>query len=139
MTTKRNFGFTLIELMIVVAIIAIFATLITSVIKGGGFFNISNGTGEKIGHVIQLNHRGFMRNTWEAQLIRGGMTNGNGAFGVQPFNFTIEDAGLLKKVDQYRKENIEVNIKYRIEGVCNPMRSESKCTFLTGIEPVTKK
>ena len=132
-------GFTLIELMIVIMIMGIVASMfLTGAKPGGGYINISPGNGEKVGQIVLLDHRGLWSDTWEAQLIRGGMTNGSGAFGMTPFNFTIEDPSLQAKVDQYRKNGTEVNITYRIEGFCKPTRSESKCTFLTGIEPVKK-
>jgi prepilin-type N-terminal cleavage/methylation domain-containing protein len=138
-TMKKLSGFTLIEVLISISIVGILISVfMTGAEKGGGFINFSHGTGEKVGQIVLLNNRGFMNPTWEAQLIRGGMSNGSGAFGMQPFNFTIEDKSLREKVEQYRKSNVEVNISYRIEGICAPTRSESKCTFLTGIEPVKK-
>lgn len=130
---KKQKGFNLTDFMIVIALIGALASVIMD-----RKINISPGNGEKVGQIVLLDHRGLFNQTWEGQLIRGGVTNGSEAFGMTPFNFTIEEPSLQAKVDQYRKGNTEVNITYRIEGICKPTRSESKCTFLTGIEPVKK-
>ncbi len=49
------------------------------------------GKGEKVGTIIKLSHEGIMCTTGEGQLIRGGMANGSGSFGVTPFDFTVSD------------------------------------------------
>ena len=105
-------------------------------ISGCGI-NFSPGDGEKIGQVVKVNHQGWQRVTWEAQLIRGGMNNGSGAFGVAPFDFTIESEDMAKKVQEYMKSQQQVIIRYRMEGCWSLFRSDSNGHFLTSIEPST--
>lgn len=129
---RRLVGTTLVEVLVVVAIIALLGLI------GGCGVNASNGEGEKVGQVVKLSKQGFMRDTWEAQLIRGGMTGGSGSLGMTPFDFTIEDTKLVEKVKEYMRNQIEVTIKYRIEGVYSLFRTESGGYFLVSIEPVEK-
>jgi hypothetical protein len=126
----------LITVMVVTGILGILFAVLTA--GRSVFFNLSHGVGSNVGQIVRLENRGFSSKTWEAELIRGGMNAGSGVVGIKPFNFTIESEDLLAKVEQYRRTNTEVNISYRIEGICSPTRSESRCTFLTAIEPVNK-
>jgi len=100
--------------------------------------NTSPGDGEKIGQIVKVSHEGVFANTWEAQLIRGGLTGGTGAFGTVPFDFTIEDEATVKKVQMYMQNQTEVIIKYRIEGIYSRFRSGSSGYFLVSIEPAAK-
>ncbi len=133
-TNVRRFGFTLIELLVVIAIIVILASLV------GSFAgcNRSSGTGEKIGQVVKLSKEGFIRKTWEGQLIRGGMNGGSGAFGTVPFNFTVGSEELAKTVQKFMREQTEVIITYRIGGLYSPLSSGSDGHFLISIEPANK-
>lgn len=100
--------------------------------------NFSNGTGEKVGQIVKFSQQGWFNKTWEGQLIRGGMNGGSGAFGTVPFNFTIEDVNLANKVEQCMRDQTEVVVHYRIEGIYSPFRSESQGHFLASIEPAKK-
>lgn len=126
-------GFTLIELLVVIAILGILSTSV-----GGFYVNTSHGDGEKIGQIVKLSKQGLINQTWEGQLIRGGMNGGSGAFGTVPFNFTVESDDLVAKVKQYMQNQTEVLVAYRIEGIYSPFRSESRGHFLTNIEPAQK-
>lgn len=101
-------------------------------------FNPSNGDGTKIGQVIKLSKQGMFNKTWEGQLIRGGLNGGNGGFGTQPFNFTIEGNELAAKVEGLMESNVEVKIQYNIAGIYSAFRSESSGHFLKTIEPLKK-
>ena len=101
-------------------------------------FNTSPGTGEKIGQLVKVGQEGMFYDTWEGQLIRGGMVDGSGSIGVKPFNFTIENEELVKLAQQYMKNQTEVVVRYRIEGWYGRSRTESEGVFLTGIEPLKK-
>jgi hypothetical protein len=96
------------------------------------------GTGEKIGQVVKLSYGGVIKDTWEGQLIRGGMNNGSGSFGTTPFDFTVEDPKLVPIVQAYMSNQTEVVIKYRREGVYSVFRSDSHGAFLIEITPVKK-
>ena len=121
-------GFTLFELLIVLTVVIIIFDCFVHV-------NFSNGTGEKIGQVVKLSKQGFLRKTWEGQIIRGGMSGGSGAFGTVPFNFTVETDEMAQKVQDYMRSQTEVTIEYRIEGVYSPLRSGSLGHFLVSIQP----
>ena len=105
---------------------------------GGCGVNLSHGDGDKIGQVIKLSKQGLFVDTWEGQIIRGGMSDGSGGFGVQPFDFTVESDELAAKVRGFMETQAEVVIKYRIEGVYSPFRSERSGPFLVSIEPAKK-
>lgn len=98
-------------------------------------FNASPGTGTKIGQVVKLSQVGIFRKTWEAQLIRGGMTSGSGGFGVTPFDFTVESDSLAAVINKYMDDQTEVLIHYRTEGVASCFRTESENHFLVSVTP----
>ena len=106
-------------------------------ISGCGI-NGNPGTGEKIGSVVRVSQQGVIVKTWEGQLIRGGMSGGNGSFGTVPFDFTIENEEMAKKTQEYMENQTEVLIKYRTEFMYSLTRSDSGGDFLTSIEPVKK-
>ena len=109
------------------------------VLTGGCFLNYHPGSGEKVGQVVKVNKEGIFCQTWEAQLIRGGISDGSGAFGVQPFDFTVESDALAEKVQKYMRDQTEVVIKYRMEGLYAACRSSSSGHFLVSIEPAVKR
>ena len=98
----------------------------------------SPGTGSEVGVVIRMSKHGIFSKTWEAQIIRGGMSNGSGSFGTVPFNFTVESDVLVAKVQQYMDAGTEVKIAYRTEGLYSAMRSDSGGDFLESIEEVKR-
>src|SRR5690349_11545462 len=69
-------------------------------------------SGEKTGIIIKVSQEGIIWKTWEAELIRGGMSSGSGGFGVKPFDFTISDASTLQKAQDALNNGSEVLIKY---------------------------
>lgn len=127
---RSSRGFTLIELLIVLAVIGIIIAII-----GPLGCNASPGTGEKIGQIVKVSKQGMIRKTWEAQLIRGGMIGGSGAFGTVPFDFTIEDDATAAIATQYMQQQTEVVIKYKMEGLYSLLRTESRGHFLVNIRP----
>lgn len=94
--------------------------------------NTSPGESNKIGQITSLHKVGIMCKTWEAQIQRGGFSNGSGVTGA-PFNFTIEDATLVGQVKRFMETNTEVEITYHSEGVYGLCRTESGGNFLIGI------
>jgi hypothetical protein len=71
-------------------------------------------TGEKIGNIVKLGKQGAFIKTNEAELIRGGMSDGSGSFGRE-FDFTIENESLLPIIKQSMEEQKPVRIKYHKE------------------------
>jgi len=92
------------------------------------------GTGEKIGAITRLQRTGVFCQTWEGEIIRGGLNGGSGVVG-NAFHFTVEDEALAKKVHEYMEKQQEVKITYRQEGA-TLCRSDSDNMFLTDIQPV---
>lgn len=127
-------GFTLVELMIVLVILVIVSSIAFGN-TGHGFANMSHGLNQKVGQVVKFGKQGILNDTWEGQIIRGGLNNGSGAFGGV-LNFTVEDDSLVEKVQEYMLSQKEVVILYRIEGLYSPFRSESGGRFLIGIRPL---
>jgi len=117
---------------------AFIALLVLAAFFAGCGVNTHPGDGEKIGQIVKVSKEGVFVDTWEAQLIRGGLTGGSGAFGTVPFDFTIEDKALVKKVQELMQNQKEVIIKYRVEGIYSRFRSGSSGYFLVSIEPAAK-
>ncbi len=90
------------------------------------------GQGEKIGVITKVAKKGVLCQTWEGQIVRGGLSGGNGAFGAA-FDFTIESDELASKVQDAMNKQQEVKIFYKTEGVTF-CRSESQDHFLTKME-----
>jgi hypothetical protein len=118
--------------------VAILVLPLLLVFLAGCGVNGTRGTGEKIGQVVKLSKQGFFVQTWEGQLIRGGMTDGSGTVGMKPFEFTVESDAMAKEVLEAMKNQTEVTITYRIEGLYSVLRTDSSGHFLTGITPVKK-
>jgi hypothetical protein len=98
----------------------------------------SPGKGQKVGQIVKINHQGFMFKTDEAELIRGGLTDGSGAIGSAPFDFTIDDKDLLAKAKEYMQNQTEVLITYKISYVYLSINSENQGIYLLDIQPVKK-
>jgi len=133
MKNKKKSAFTIIEIMIACVILAMLVGSVAS-FKGCAV-NTSPGTGEKIGQIVKLSKQGMMSKTWEAQLIRGGISGGSGSVGGVPFDFTVEKDSDAELIQGFMKNQTEIVIKYRIEGFYGSWRSESKGHFLVSIEP----
>lgn len=98
----------------------------------------SPGDGEATGTVIALRHHGMLRATYEAEFVKGGMANGSGVTGVGAFWVTVDNDSLLPLVQLAADSSYEVRYRYHSESLCTPLRSESGCDFLTGIEPLPR-
>jgi hypothetical protein len=118
------------------SVTAVLLALICLLFTGCGFG--TPGQGEKIGQIVKVNRQGIIRDTYEAELIRGGMSGGSGTIGATAFDFTIEDADLAKKAQEFMKNQTEVVIKYRMEGVYSALRTSSRGHFLVSIEAAKK-
>ena len=94
------------------------------------------GTGEKIGVITKLAKNGTFCQTWEAEIVRGGLNGGSGVVG-QPFDFTIEDEQLVTQIKEALDNQKEVKIFYHSEGMTF-CRSNSGDHFLTKVEVVNE-
>jgi hypothetical protein len=110
--------------------------LLVAILPAGCLCNTSPGDGEKVGTIVKLHKGGIFCDTYEAELIRGGMNGGSGSFGVQPFDFTIENKAQADTVRKYMEAGTEVRITYRREGIYSVCRSgDGAGDFLTSIVP----
>lgn len=105
-----------------------------------GCWEVSNGS--KIGMITRLNKEGAFIGTWEAQIIRGGMSNGSGVFG-NAFAFTIESNKLAERVQEAMDKQQEVKIYYHKEWITAPWRTQDKKedsnVFLDKIEIISPR
>lgn len=92
------------------------------------------GSGEKIGSITRIQKTGVFYQTWEAEIIRGGLNSGSGVVG-NAFHFTVESEELAEKVKQAMLAQQEVKITYREEAL-TWCRSDSNDYFLVKIEPL---
>lgn len=95
--------------------------------------NYESESGEKVGQVVKISKEGLFCKTWEGELIRGGMNNGSGSFGVKPFHFTINNNDLLNKLKTALDSQHEIKIKYH-KILFAPCDSGSSAYFLDNIE-----
>lgn len=96
--------------------------------------NTAPGKGQKLGRIVKLEKRGLINETWEGELIRGGITDGTGSMGSS-FSFTIEDMHNLDTAKLAFSEQREVILTYRIEFICKAWRSDcSLPRFVENIE-----
>lgn len=94
--------------------------------------------GQKVGHIVKLAKEGMIFDTWEGELIRGGLTDGSGSFG-NSFHFVIEDERLVDVALSVMEANQEVIIYYHCELFSSFARSEhSEPHFVDRIEIINK-
>lgn len=81
--------------------------------------------GEKIGTVVKIAKEGLWFKTWEVEIIKGGMSNGSGGFGVKPFDATVSNQKILAVLQNAINNQQEVKITYHVEAFTWPTRNES--------------
>ena len=82
------------------------------------------GSGSKRGIIVHVSEQGMIWKTWEATLVRGGLSDGTGVMGGN-FEFTIPDTALALKAIKFMESQEEVIIDYHMEGISSSTRSES--------------
>lgn len=99
-----------------------------------GCWEVQNG--EKIGRMTRIADQGLFIKTHEAELVRGGFTDGSGVSGAA-FHFTIEDEAMLKAASAALEAQQEVKITFAKEKFTF-LRSESDGYFLKSLEVIKK-
>jgi hypothetical protein len=93
-------------------------------------------SGSKVGQIVRINREGILNKTWEAQLIRGGFSDGSGIMG-RSFEFTVtEGSGFIPKLEDAMRKQSEVRIQYKTIGIYPAIISGSGGTFLIDVEVV---
>ena len=82
--------------------------------------------GNKIGIVTKIASEGIIFKTNEVTLIRGGMSDGSGAFS-KDFNFSVESPEVLAKLQAAINENKNVRITYHCEWITASWRADTNC------------
>lgn len=88
--------------------------------------------GEKVGTIVKFAKEGIIFGTWEAELIKGGMNEGSGAFG-KSFHFTVENSELISRLNYALTNQKEVRITYHKEWLAAFWRCESDNYFLDNV------
>lgn len=96
------------------------------------------GTGEKIGQIVRIERTGIFCQTWEAQIIRGGLSQGSGTMGAA-FGFTVNTPELAEAVTRAMRDQSEVLIRYRSSTFYSLCSSDSGGIFLEAISAVPTK
>ena len=94
-------------------------------------------SGVKRGVVVKLAEEGIFVKTQEAELIRGGLTNGSGVAGGEVFTFTVSDPAVLQQIRQALDTGEEIEIKYERPLFSVPLsRQIMSNPFVTSVIPV---
>lgn len=97
---------------------------------------VNTGRGEKVGTIIKLAQEGVFNKTWEAEIVRGGMNNGTGAFSTTPLHLTITDPDTVAKAQDAFEKQYEVKVKY-VSTLMAPWSSQSQENkFAVDIQPL---
>jgi hypothetical protein len=116
---------------------AVSIALIIAIVNLRINFSDPTSDGERVGVIIKLVPQGVMNDSWEAELVRGGLNGGNGGFSVQPFDFTVPS----RLVDQVRAalaSGQEVHIHYSASIFYSALLTDSGGHYLTSIDPLKK-
>ena len=95
-------------------------------------------SGQKSGIIVKVAKEGKYWETYEGELIKGGLEDANGVTGKE-FLFTISqfNSELVKKAKLAMQQNDHVILDYHCEEFIAPWRGETKC-FADEIQIVKK-
>lgn len=84
---------------------------------GSGF---ESGEGRKIGRVVKIGKHGMFCSTYEAEIVRGGFTEGSGVNGSS-LHFTIKSENLYDQLSKAMEDQKEIELFYSnriFTGIC---------------------
>jgi len=88
---------------------------------GGG---ISSGSGKKIGQVVKMGQYGMICDTYEGELMRGGLTGGTGVNG-NSFHFSVKRKKLFDKLSAAMEAQQEIEVSYEKANFSGPCSGEA--------------
>jgi prepilin-type N-terminal cleavage/methylation domain-containing protein len=110
---KKN-GFTLIEVMIVAAVVGLLLATAASVLSK--FVGISTvySEGERTGVLVKLSKKGFVWKTWEGELNLGGMSvDGGGVAVPNIWRFSVADDAIAQQMLPAAQGAQRVTVTYK--------------------------
>ena len=127
-------GFTLIELLVVVVMVGVLG----AVVAGIGLTVLSSSEGSRVGVVTKVSKRGIICKTWEAQMMVGAVTQGQGgSYTPEVWSFTpADDAVQSVKDAMVSGQRVEIEYKQRPK-ILTLCKSDTGY-FATAVKPTGK-
>ena len=95
---------------------------------------IYNSHGEQTGNIYKLYKDGLFHTTYEGELVRGGLNNGNGSFGKSlDFTISASNTKLWNEAQEAFQKQTPVIISYKHSWFCSRWVSAQDCNFVTKI------
>lgn len=88
---------------------------------GAGF---DSGEGKKIGRIVKIGKHGMFCPTYEAEIIRGGFSDGSGVNGTS-LHFTIKSEKLYDRLTAAMENQEEIELKYSKRAFTGPCFSDT--------------
>ena len=120
----------------VIIIVTTFTLIIMGAVYIGFFYDYS--TGQRVGSLAKLSHKGKIIKTWEGQLITGGMAGNNDSDYRMPYwEFSVYpgDDEIRRELTKAMDEGHRVKLTYEEKLFQFDIRGESKY-FITEVERV---
>lgn len=116
-TTKRNTAFTLIELLIVIAILAILVVTL-----GGLLTSCNTSTGSRVGIVSKVSYKGAVFNSWEGEMLVGKGESAN------VWAFSMDNTAIVEEVKQAMRDGKIVELEYK-QRMFKPLKRDTAYTI----------
>jgi prepilin-type N-terminal cleavage/methylation domain-containing protein len=127
-------GYTLIELIVCIFIVGIMTVIIAPV----GFMLFRTSDGSRVGVISKLSKRGSICQTWEAELMVGAVTNGQGGtYTPEKWRFTPGD-DIVSATKDAMVSGARVEVEYKQKPPLLTICKSETGYIATGIKPTGK-